>query len=375
MNDNNEISVSAGRIYALDNLRGITIVCLIVFHICMIYTGTEYYSFYIQGPNLEAGTVIMTFLHVWMMPLMFAIAGISAAFSLRRRSVKVFVTERVTKLLVPLFFGMLLVIPVQSYISSLSHTGTGNYLDYFTKVTDLQGLDGGFTPGQLWFLLFLFIISLVCLPLMLLYRKKSKQTLLTKTPLVILIALAIVPPLVKPYLSIGGKSFCEYTAYFLMGFFFLSDRAILRKLDRYRFLLSGLSLLLIGLTFWLQYFGAVLIGEPGAEQAAEPNFWINALFTLSEAGSWITVLAILALGHHYLNFNGKILGYLSKSSFGAYIFHQTWIIVLAYFIFKITPDYKVQIPLILVSAFVLTYLTNEICKRFKATRLMFGLKK
>ena len=38
--------------------------------------------------------------------------------------------------------------------------------EHFTHLTDLSGYDGAFTPGHLWFILFLFLISLAALPVL-----------------------------------------------------------------------------------------------------------------------------------------------------------------------------------------------------------------
>lgn len=149
---------------------------------------------------------------------------------------------------------------------------------------------------------------------------------------------------------ISGKSPTESLAYFLLGYFFLANDAVLEKLDTYRFLLLGSFVLGVGLT----------------------TYFDNTLF---EAVSWLSVLTILGMARHYFNFNGKITGYLSKSSFGVYLFHQSWIVIAGFFALKLTASYWVQIPLVLISSDALTYLTYEIARRVSVLRWMFGLKR
>jgi surface polysaccharide O-acyltransferase-like enzyme len=36
-----------------------------------------------------------------------------------------------------------------------------------------------------------------------------------------------------------------------------------------------------------------------------------------------------------LNFGNKMTAYLSKTSFGVYIFHQSWIVMIGFFVLKI----------------------------------------
>ncbi|MCL1901371.1 MAG: acyltransferase [Firmicutes bacterium] len=349
----NQIS---NRKYYIDNLRAITILFLFPFHIFMIYNNWGE-GFYVHGQDLLIPSIFNIICSVWMMPLLFAIAGMSSRYALERRNTGEYAKERVNKLLVPLIFGMLLVISIQPYIAGLYHNGEANFFDYFKFTDDLSGYNGGgWTPANLWFLLFLFGISLICLPFMLLYKKKGKGIFGDRTPLIVIILMGLIPCLVsnqefKKVFEIGGKNILEYLTYFVLGYFFLSSENVLKKLDKYRFVLLGL---------FAGYFAIVVFVLDG-------EFY--------EAASWLGILALLGIFRHYLNFTGKVTGYLTKSSFGVYIFHQSWIVVAAFFIFKFTSIPAVQIPLIFLTAVPLTYLTYEICHRVPGLRWMFGLKK
>ncbi len=332
----------------LDNLRTLTVLLLFPYHTCMIYNDFGE-RFYIHGTDHAAATLFIGFGWGWMMPLLFAMAGISAAYALIRRSTKEFAKERVQKLLIPLIAGILLLVPVQSYIAGLSIDGNTGYLDSFTKLTDLTGYDGAFTPGQLWFILYLFIISLVCLPLMALLKRHSKETPAGKLPFIVLILLGIVPLLTHMILNISGKSFGEYITYFLFGYLILSSEDVLAKLDRYRFWLLGL--MLCG-------YAVVLLTE----------------HMFQEFFSWISILAILGLGRHDLNFENKWSRWLSKSSFGLYLFHQSWIVIVAHFVLPMTDSTAWQVSLILTGSILLTFLTYAGAKRVGLFRWMFGLK-
>jgi len=337
------------RKYYIDNLRAFAILLSFPFHIFMVYNNWGE-SWYIHGQGLWFPSMFNHFSRIWRMPLLFTIAGISSHYALRRRSAGEYAKERVSKLLLPLIFGLLLIIPIQSYIAGIYFTGHANYLDYFTKITDLSGYDGAFTPGQLWFLLFLFIIAMVCLPFMVWYKNKGQGKLGEKTPLLLLAAMGILP-CIGSMVKIGGKSPTEYLAYFLLGYFFLTNDDLLKKLDKYRFLLLGLAFLSAAISFGLLDF----------------NYY--------EWVSWLCVLTILGMAHRYLNFSGKITAYLANSSYGAYLFHQSWIVITAFFILKITAQPLVQIPLIFLAAISFTYLSYEICRRTPVLSLMFGQKK
>ena len=269
------------RKHYLDNLRTLVILLLFPYHTFMIYNNWGE-TFYIHGQDLLAPSLFVGINWTWMMPAMFVIAGISSRYALRIRSLGEYAKERVSKLLIPLGFGLLLVIPVQSYFAGLFWHGSAVYMESFTKLTDLSGYDGAFGVGQLWFILFLFAITMVSIPFMALYEKRAKGTLGDKTPLVVLLLFGILPCIGNELFDISGKSPTEYLAFFLLGYFFVSGEKTLERLDRYRFLLLGLGVagLLVS-----QYFGGMF---------AE---WV----------SWIAILAVLGLCRHYFNYSGKTM--------------------------------------------------------------------
>jgi peptidoglycan/LPS O-acetylase OafA/YrhL len=197
---------------------------------------------------------------------------------------------------------------------------------------------------------------MVFLPFLIWYKNKGKGTLGDKAPLVLIILMGLIPCVTQhdifKIINIdGNKSILEYSAYFLLGYFFLSNENLLKELDKYRFLLLGLF---IAYTCFMEYV-------------------IDGAFR--EMASWLAVLAILGLGHRYLNLNGKITSYLSKSSFGVYVFHLPWIVITAFFVFKFTQNPVLQIPLTFLPSIILTYGTYEVCRRISVFRWMFGLRK
>ncbi len=340
------------RKHYIDNLRTFSILLLFPYHIFMMYNNWGE-DFYIHGEALLIPSIFIRVVSMWIMPLLFALAGISSRYALLKRSGGEYVKERVCKLLLPFIFGVLLIVPIQPYLAGIYFNGQANYFDSFTKLTDFSGYDGAFTPGHLWFLLFLFVMSMVSLPFMMWYKNKGKGTLGDKISLIWVILMGLLP-CIGSLLKIGGqskKSPTEYLAYFLLGYFFLSNENLLKKLEKYRFWLLGLSILYAGFTTFM------IDGE------------------VYEMASWLFILAILALGRRYLNFNGKVTTYLSKSSFGIYLFHQSWIVITAFFVFKVIDGPTLQIPLILLLSIILTYSTYELCKRFFVFRWMFGLKR
>jgi len=342
------------RKHYIDNLRALTVLLLFPYHVFMIYN-TWGEPWYIHGGEIAPTSWFVRIGWLWMMPILFVVAGISTAYALRKRSIGEYVKERAGKLLVPLVFGVLLIVPVQSYIAGIHFNNEANYLNFFTKFTDLSGYDGGFTPGHLWFILYLFAISMACVPLILLAKKfPVMMKFAGKIPFPALLFIGILPLLIHPLGDIDGKSIGEFAGYFLLGYFILSDEKVLEKLERWRFLLLGLSIV-------------------GFAETILTNHFFNEGIC-REFFTCFHIMALLGLSKRYLNFSNRLTAYLSKSSFGVYVFHQSWIVVVAFFVLKFIHIPALQILVILPLSIVLTFLTNEALKRVPPLRWMYALK-
>ena len=140
------------RKHYIDNLRWIIILLLIPYHAAMAWNvwGEPNYMYF--GHNNPISSIVV-FLSPYLMPSLFLIAGMCARFSLQKRTVRQFVLERTKRLLIPFVFGVLLIMPLMTYIADKYNYGyEGNffqhYFIFFTKFTDLTGADGGFSAGQ-----------------------------------------------------------------------------------------------------------------------------------------------------------------------------------------------------------------------------------
>lgn len=339
---------------------------LFFYHTFMVYN-TLGESFYIKGANVQATTYFIMAVWPWFMPLLFLLAGVSSAYALQKRTAKEYIKERISKLLIPLLFGVLLLIPIQTYFAEVFHNDyTGNYFEqyilFFTKPTDLSGYNGGFTPAHLWFILYLFIISAIALPIMNFYQKSAKKLPANKISMPVLLLLFIIPVFSQLILDFSGKSIGEYLTYFLFGYFFVSSDIIQVKLQKYRYLLLGLAVpggLMLIYTFV----------RGGLENHNKVLYEFLYAFY-----AWVAILAILGFGKRYLEFRNRTTSYLSQASFGIYIIHQQWIVITAYFALMWIQNVPLQMICIILASTIFTFMTYEVFRRFSVTQYMFGLK-
>lgn len=321
-------------------------------------------TFYINGPPITITSWFNFLVYPWWMTLLFTLAGISSAYALQKRSTKDFVKERTCKLLVPLLVGLLIVIPVQTYIADLFHNGySGNYWThyaiYFSRFTDLTGSDGGFTPAHLWFILYLFIISMIMLPVMNSYNKRNKKINPHKITLTKLIPLFLVITACIPFLNIADKSIGEFLACFAIGYFLLSDEVVHERLAKY----------VLPLT--LVFVSSLLLSLVLKETISNSDLLVDIA---RRVVVWFGILTMIGGFRKYFNFENKITKYFSSAIFSLFYFHQSVLVVLGYFILKSVSNIFLQITCIILCSFILSLACYEIFKRFKLTAFLFGIK-
>ncbi|MBZ9570598.1 acyltransferase family protein [Methanobrevibacter sp. TMH8] len=350
------------RKYYLDTLRLVTIFLVIILHIFLIYSTFPYYIK--EGSNYFLNYVIMFFL-VWLMPLLFAIAGITSFYALKKRSFTEYFKERVQRLLIPFISAMILLNPILSYFGMKFHENLPiSYFNYylvpFTKITDLTGYDGGLTLGPAWFILFLFIVSCLAIPIIKLLKDRVDFTN-KKFSLPSIILLGLIPVVLYPILSSGeGKSIGMSLGFFLLGYFVLSNDHVMEKLEKNKILLGILTLILTII---------FIVGNLSFSTVFVPIiFYYQAFY------GWICILLLLVLGKIFLNKTSNLIQYLSESSFSIYIFHESILVAVGFYIIQIIPNIYVQMILILILTISLSLGLYILCKKFKVTRFIFGIK-
>src|SRR5687768_8556270 len=107
------------RLHAIDWLRVLTVLAVFFYHVAHIFDFDPEGSVRTSETSLGA-SVYVFFVHQWSMPLLFLLAGVSSWFSLRSRQTGAYLRERVQRLLVPLLFGTVVLIPWNGYMSALN---------------------------------------------------------------------------------------------------------------------------------------------------------------------------------------------------------------------------------------------------------------
>jgi hypothetical protein len=93
-----------------------------------------------------------------------------------------------------------------------------------------------------------------------------------------------------------------------------------------------------------------------------------------EMGRWSLTLAMLGLGHKFLNRTDSLLRYASEAAMPFYLMHMTFSVLAGFFVIKLNLAVAVKYPLIVVLATALTLAAYELVRRWNVTRWLFGMK-
>ncbi|MBQ6026776.1 MAG: acyltransferase [Lachnospiraceae bacterium] len=353
------------RVNYIDNLRWITVSLLVLYHTAMAYNtwGEANYIFFEEIKPIAA---IVVMLSPWFMPLMFLLAGVSSAYSLKKRGYKAFIVERFKRLGIPFVFGLLVINPVLSFIADVTHNGyTGGYFKhygvYFTRVTDLTGYDGGFTLGHFWFIAVLMGISLLsCLIIKLTDIIKKKYIKNTKTFKIIGGVLLAVTAVGTFEIYAYGKRLITYLAVYLLGYYFFKDREFVKKIAAHKWLLTAVFVA-------ASVANAVIFVFIGGNET---------LNTICMYGSFIFGLpALIAIGHDHLDYTGHFSAFNSRISYVYYIIHYPIVVLSQYYFDMMNPGYVIIFFLTIAVSYPFTDLLCYCIDKTKYIRVLFGLKR
>lgn len=335
------------RKHYIDNLRWIILLILIPYHTAMawnVWGEPNYICF--EGNRWISS--ILVFFSPYFMPLLFVLAGVSTKFALQKRTVKEYLMERVKRLLIPLLFGTIVIMPIMTYLAdkfNYSYSGglLQHYTIFFTKYTDLIGADGGFSLGQFWFLLYLLTISILGVGIITLLERfieKSDKTI----PFWVVCLLGLLLPLLSELLSIGGKSLVEYTYLFMLGYYVFADEKIISKVEKNCWFVFSIGLVATILNVYLFIW-------------ADNEFIL--LNTIAKyVSEWGMVIALIGLAKKYLNFAGSVSNYMNKRSFLFYIYHFIWVVLFQYILYGVVGQ---RTFVLFVGTMLLAYLATFIC--------------
>lgn len=356
------------RKHYLDNVRQITVVIVVIYHVFYMYNAEGVLGGLgkITDLPVQYYDVFQYLVYPWIMPVLFIVSGISAALYLDSHSDKEFIGSRTLKLLVPSTIGLFFFQFIQGYVSmslgggfeGLASAGVPKPIIYLIMVASGSGV--------LWYMHLLWLYCMVLVPI----RKIEKGRIMklgARTPLW-LAALFVLPiwgaaqilntPIVSVY------RFAYYFVFFLLGYYVFSNDEVIERLKK-----IAVPLILFAAALCVA-FAVLYFGENYADKPINRGF----LFSLNAyAGS----LAMISGMARFADFSNGFTEWMSKHSFGLYIFHYLGISSVALLIARpglLTPPLCYLLSLL--AGFIFGYGLYAVISRIPFFRwAVLGIKK
>jgi hypothetical protein len=302
-----------------------------------------------------------------------------------------YVLVRFLRLMVPVFIGIVTYISVIVYLeyvnAGILDPNAVSFFAFFpTYFSGFYGFGGNFSlfGHHLWFLVILFIISmLVFYPFILLRKEKhrarvSKLASFLKKPgmfflfIIPIYLVEIAVNMNEGWFSIGrlgGWDYISYLFFYIYGFFLAYDRKFREALKKNNTLALILTIVtVIPLVFLNIYFLNDLYVDPSFHYIEAIYYFLRVIFAFG------FLILILNLGDKFLNKDSKARKFLNELVLPFYIIHFVVVGIIGYFVVMLDLSIFIKFLIILVSAFIANFLLLLIIREFNTLRFIFGMR-
>ena len=376
------------RQFFLDWVRILAFFVLIFYHVGMYYVSWDWHV-----KSVYASTAIEPLMKLsapWRLGLLFLVSGVASRWMLTKFSAGSFVRQRSVRLLIPLIFGMLIVVPPQPFIEVIGKTGyTGDYFDFmklylhaYNGFCDAHGCLKLPTWNHLWFIPYIWIYSLLLAALTFGLGKHFSVienflgNLLTGWKLLVLPVLVLA--LFRIFLAYrfptthalfnDWNNHANSFALFLLGAFLARQRDFWARFDAARWGLLGTA---------LACWALILIFDawPDDRWPVTPfPLWgklYNVIYSLCQ---WSAIGVVCGFAHRHLQFDSAKRRYLTQAVFPLYILHQTFIVVFAYMLKSAALAPGIEAMVLVVLTITVSFAVFEIVRRVPVLMPLFGLR-
>ena len=365
----------------LDWLRVTAFGLLIFYHAGMAWSG---WSWHVTSPDsLEGLREAMRFLNRWRMPLIFVVSGAAIMLALGDRTPGAFVRDRLKRLLLPLGFGMIVIVPPQVYLERLySGQFTGSFLQWLPHAFDGVYPKGNMSWHHLWFVAYVLVLTLVLLPVFLWARSESGQAAVAKAGRIAArygLHWAMALPLAASTLwlvpiswNINGlvgdwNGLVSYGALLLYGAFIFGSSDLLRALQRQRLFSLAIGIAAYAILYFGYFEGTV---RPTISPEVRP---VYALLSAVNVMAWL--FAIIGFAHRYLTRRPAFLSEATEAVYPFYLIHQTVTVVAVWALLTIGAPPLLGFIAAVVATFAGTWLIYAgLVRPWRWIRPLFGMK-
>ncbi len=373
---------SKSRLNYLDWLRVLAMFGIFFFHNARFYDIFSDWHVRNAATNIGA-SIVVAFMSQWIMPLFFLIAGAGTYYAFRSRQAGQYMQERTLRLFIPLIFGMFVIVVPQAYFEALFHgVQLGGYNLFQIYLLYLQSLPE-LNWFHLWFLAYLFVFSIIVLPVFVPYNKQGNSVIsriagAANRPWLLLPLLVLPLAVAEAFLNpagfwgsegSGGWNIVAYLLFFVFGYMLFANARIMETVRRLGWVFLGAALVISALL--VSVFLATLMDS----KANFGSGMYTAAKSIQALSTWCWLLSILGLGSRYLNSDNKFLSYANEAVLPFYILHQTVIISIGFYVVQWGAGVGLKYLIISTTSFAVIMLVYELLvRRINILRFLFGMK-
>lgn len=363
------------RRYDLDALRVGAFMLLILYHLGMFYVpwGWHVKSNHIL-PELQPW---MSAINPWRLSLLFVISGAATRFMSAKLGSGALAAQRSQRLLIPLLFGMLVVVAPQSWAQVVEQNGyTGGFLDFWPRYLSFDMSFGLIMPtyNHLWFVAYLWVytvLAIVARPMWPAFDRVAGKVLAGPG---LLLAPVLYFGLVRATAGqiweesnvvwADAYGHLQYGAAFLLGLAMARNDAVWVFAQRWRTALLGAC---VALFATIAVFGLIRFEN-------QPGLPATAFSFAREAYAWGMICALFGYARRYIHAGSPLLTTLTEAVFPFYIIHQTTIVVVGHLLKPYGLAALPEAGIILAATVGSCWATYALAVAIPLLRLPLGLK-
>ncbi|MFC0135373.1 hypothetical protein CR105_14465 [Massilia eurypsychrophila] len=376
------------RLYFLDWVRIAAFFVLIFYHVGMYYVT---WGWHVKSEFAsDTAESYMMLSSPWRLGLLFLIAGVASRCMLAATRPGAFLRQRSWRLLLPLVFGMLVIVPPQPYFEVIEkYAYQGSYADFMQLYLQrYRGFVSGAgqhlilpTWNHLWFVAYLWVYTMLIGAVTMVagrhldaLSQRAAQLLVGWKTLVLPAAvLALARIVLQAHypqthdLVHDWYNHAVYLFLFLAGALLARQGAFWAQLDDLRW-----TALAIALACWALL--KICFSLPDGLVSAAQWEWLNPLH---RAGwglcQWSAIVAVCGFAHRHLQFDSVARRYLGQAVFPVYIVHQTLIVSMAHALKPLRLAPGIEAILLAVLTLTASFAVFEVVRRYAPLRPLFGL--
>lgn len=360
----------------LDWIRVAAFGLLILFHVSLVYAPWDWHihSKHTFGWLEEATAATGP----WRLSLLFLVSGAALRFMSRRYAPGEVLRARMARLIPPLLFGILILVPPQSWLEAVDKgSWTAGLGAWWLSEFSPRGLADGVPLNHLWFVEYIAVYSLVAVALMtrpdwLARLESAVERLFAGWRLLVLplVFFVLARQLVFPPFGQTNQLLNDWynhlssLSLFLFGFAIAGRESVWKTFEANR--VAALVIFAVSTPLLM-----AVTAHPGGMAF---NGWVkHGLYGIEQ---WSAVAAALGFGSRYLrNTDGPALRYLTDAVFPCYLAHQTLLVIAAHLLKPLDLPAAVEATLLVTATLGGSLLVYEVARRSGPLRPLWGLKR